>query len=142
MLQAALDWGAAAEKFAQMVAALGGPKRFVENPWTDMEQAPLQVAVTPGACRYRHPYRYPRRRNGRGRVGGGRTRPQDPVDHAVGLTGLAGLGDAVGPDRPLAIVHARTHAQVAQATELVRSAYRLGGKTGAANEPVLDRITA
>ncbi len=142
MLQAALDSGAAAEKFAQMVAALGGPKRFVENPWTHMEQAPLQVAVTP--VRAGTVTRIDTRAVGMVVValGGGRTRPQDPVDHAVGLTGLAGLGDAVGPDRPLAIVHARTHAQVAQATELVRSAYRLGGKTGAANEPVLDRITA
>ena len=46
----------------------------------------------------------------------------------------------MGPDRPLAIVHARTQAQVEQAIALVRAAYRIGGKAGAANEPVLDRI--
>ena len=141
MLQAALDSGAAAEKFAQMVGALGGPKKFVENPWKHMERAPLQVAVT--AAHAGTVTRIDTCAVGMVVValGGGRTRPQDPVDHAVGLTALAGVGEAVGPDRPLAIVHARTQAQVAQATDLVRAAYRLGGKAGTVNEPVLDRIT-
>ena len=75
-------------------------------------------------------------------LGGGRTRPQDPVDHAVGLTWLAGPGEQVGPDRPLAIVHARTEAQVQQATGLLRAAYRLSGKAASAQAAVLDRITA
>ena len=41
-------------------------------------------------------------------LGGGRTRPQDPIDHAVGLTDLAAVGDTVDASRPLAIVHARS----------------------------------
>lgn len=141
MLQAALDSGAAAEKFGQMVAALGGPKKFVEQPWKSMERAPLQLAILPQ--RAGTVSRIDTRAVGMVVValGGGRTRPQDPVDHAVGLTGLAGLGDTVGSDRPLGIVHARTDAQVRQATELLRAAYRVGGKQVAANAPVLDRIT-
>jgi len=140
-LQAALDSGAAAEKFAQMLAALGGPKRFLEDPWKHMECAPLQVPVM--ADRTGNVTHIDTRAVGMVVValGGGRTRPQDPVDHAVGLTDLAGPGDAVGPDRPLAVVHARTKAQVAQATELLRAAYKVGGKAGSIFEPVLDRIT-
>jgi thymidine phosphorylase len=142
LLQIALDSGAAAEKFAQMVAALGGPKRLVEQPWKFLEQAPLQVAVAPtkaGAVTA-----IDTRAVGMVVValGGGRTRPQDPVDHAVGLTSLAGLGDAVGPDRPLAVVHARTQAQVDQAGELLRAAYRLGGRAATAQAAVLGRVTA
>ncbi|MGB8860406.1 MAG: thymidine phosphorylase [Ilumatobacteraceae bacterium] len=141
LLQAALDSGAAAEKFGQMVAALGGPKQFVEQPWKHMERAPLQAAVAP--ARAGTVTRIDTRAVGMVVValGGGRTRPQDPVDHAVGLTELAGIGDVVGADRPLAIVHARTPAQVEQATALLRAAYRIGGKAGASHEPVLDRIT-
>ena len=56
-------------------------------------------------------------------LGGGRTRPQDPIDPAVGLTGLAELGAAVDADRPLAIVHARTAAQSDLAAEQLRAAY-------------------
>ncbi len=140
-LQAALDSGAAVEKFAQLVAALGGPKKFVEQPWKHLERAPLQASIAPvrrGVISH-----IDTRAVGMAVValGGGRTRPQDPVDHAVGLCELAGLGDAVGPDRPLAVVHARTQAQVDQATQLLRAAYRIGGIQSKANDPILDRIT-
>jgi thymidine phosphorylase len=140
-LQAALDSGAAAEKFQQMVAALGGPKKFVDDPWRHLERAAVQVPVFPlhaGAVS-----RIDTRAVGMAVValGGGRTRPQDPVDHAVGLTSLAGLGDVVGPDRPLAIVHARTQRRADEVAALVRAAYRVGGAKAAAFEPVLDRIT-
>jgi thymidine phosphorylase len=140
-LQAALDSGAAAEKFGQMVAALGGPKKLVEQPWKHLERAPLQVAVAPArAGTISH---VETRAVGMVVValGGGRTRPQDPVDHAVGLTSLAGPGDVVGPDQPLAIVHARTQAQVNQATQLLQAAFTVGGRQSKANDPVLDRIT-
>jgi thymidine phosphorylase len=140
-LQAALDSGAAAEKFGQMVAALGGPKKLVEQPWKHLERAPLQVAVAPArAGTISH---VETRAVGMVVValGGGRTRPQDPVDHAVGLTSLAGPRDVVGPDQPLAIVHARTQAQVDQATQLLQAAFTVGGRQSKANDPVLDRIT-
>ena len=58
-------------------------------------------------------------------LGGGRTRPQDPVDPAVGLTELAELGDAVGADRPLAVVHARNAEQAELAADQVRAAYTI-----------------
>ena len=140
-LQAALDSGAAAEKFGQMVVALGGPKKLVEQPWKHLERAPLEAAIAPArAGTVGH---IDTRAIGMVVValGGGRTRPHDPVDHAVGLTELAGLGDTVGADRPLAIVHARTQAQVDQATVLLQAAYRVGGKQPRSNDPVLDRIT-
>ncbi len=141
-LQAALDSGAAAERFERMVAALGGPKRLLNDPWKHLQIAPLTVAI--------HPERAGTVRGVDTRaigmvvvaLGGGRTRPSDPVDHTVGLTWLAGLGEAVGPDRPLALVHARSQAQVDQATALVRAAYRLGGKAATPQAAVLDRLTA
>ena len=140
-LQAALDSGAAAEKFERMVAALDGPKNFIDDPWKHMKRAALQVAIAPvhsGAVTA-----IDTRAVGMVVValGGGRTRPQDPVDHAVGLTSLAGIGDVVGPDRPLAIVHARTDAQITQATEMLRAAYRIGGRAKPVRAAVLDRIT-
>ena len=141
-LQAALDSGAAAEIFGRMVAALGGPKKLIDDPWQHLQIAPLTVAIHPE--REGTVHGVDTRAIGMVVValGGGRTRPSDPVDHAVGLTWLAGLGEAVGPDRPLALVHARTQAQVDQATALVRAAYRLTGKATTAQPPVLDRLTA
>ena len=141
-LRAALDSGAAAEQFGRMVAALGGPKRFVDDPWKHMEVAPLTVAIHPERAGTVHGIDTRAVGMVVVAIGGGRTRPQDPVDHAVGLTWLAGLGEHVGLDRPLAIVHARTDAQVQQATALLRAAYRLSGKAALVHAAVLDRITA
>jgi thymidine phosphorylase len=140
MLQQALDSGAAAEKFQQMVTALGGPKKFVDAPWKHMERAAVEVAVVPDRAGAVH--RIDTRSVGMVVValGGGRTRPQDPVDHAVGLTRLAGLGDLVGPEHPIGIIHARTEARAREAAVLLQAAYHLTGKLATANPPVLDRV--
>ena len=140
-LQAALDSGEAADKFDRMVAALGGPKKFVDAPWDHMERAQVEVAVAP--TRRGIVSAVDTRAVGLAVValGGGRTRPQDPVDHAVGLTSLVGPGDDVGPDRPLAIVHARTRRAADEAAELVRAAYTVGSTPKRQRKPVLDRLT-
>lgn len=140
-LQHALDSGAAAELFGKMVAALGGPRTFVEAPWKHMERAGIVVDVVPE--RPGVVTRIDTRAVGLAVVslGGGRTRPQDPVDHAVGLTSLATVGDEVGPSRPLGVVHARSAAAAEEAAAEVRAAYRVGGRAGAVNDAVLERVT-
>jgi thymidine phosphorylase len=141
MLQTALDTGAAAEKFQQMVTALGGPKKFVENPWAHMERAGVRLSVF--ADHSGPVTRIDTRAVGMVVValGGGRTRPQDPVDHAVGLTDLADVGSVVDAHAPLGVVHARTDQQAVQAAALLRAAYRVGGRPTPTTDPVLDRIT-
>ncbi|MFJ5370272.1 thymidine phosphorylase, partial [Bosea sp. CER48] len=73
-------------------------------------------------------------------LGGGRVRPQDPIDHAVGIVELAGLGDRVGPDRPLGVVHARDEAGFVAASQRLRKAYRIG-EAAARGALVAERIT-
>lgn len=136
----AITTGAAAERFARMVAALGGPDDILTEPWRSMDRAPVTLAVAP-----ERPGRVTAidtRAIGLAVVGlgGGRTRPQDPVDPAVGLSGLATIGDDVGRDRPLAHVHARDEAAAAAASDAVRSAYRVGGRAGPATAVVRERV--
>jgi thymidine phosphorylase len=71
-------------------------------------------------------------------LGGGRRRPQDAIDFAVGLTGLAALGEQVAAGQPLAMVHARTEAAAQQAVREVQAAYQLGAARPAAN-PIIYR---
>ena len=62
-------------------------------------------------------------------LGGGRRREDDGVDHAVGLTDVAGLGEEVGPGgRPLAVVHARDEAAAERAAARLRAAFAVGGE--------------
>ena len=71
-------------------------------------------------------------------LGGGRTRPQDAIDFAVGLTDLVELGQQVEAGQPLALVHARTQATAEQAVREVQAAYRIALEKPAA-EPMIYR---
>jgi thymidine phosphorylase len=75
-------------------------------------------------------------------IGGGRTRPEDAVDHAVGLTAIAGIGERVDGARPLAIVHARTEAHFEAAAAALRRAYRLGDESVSPAPLIAERIGA
>lgn len=138
-LSTTLADGSAAERFGRMVSALGGPSDFVERPESHLPQAAVTVPVEPV---------------GEGPVsaidtravgvavvelGGGRRVAADRIDHAVGLTSLAGKGDIVGPGRPLAMIHARTAEDAEACAARVRAAYRLGAAPGR-RQAVLERI--
>ena len=125
-IEAALDSGAAAERFARMVSALGGRTDLMERPRQHLPEAPVTLAVTPQQTG--HVRAIDTRAVGLAVValGGGRTRPQDPIDHAVGLTRLAGLGAPVGPGQPLALVHARSPEAAQEAAARVLAAYEIG----------------
>jgi thymidine phosphorylase len=140
-VERALTSGAAAERFGRMVVALGGPVDVLERPDRHLPAAPVQLVVTPE--RPGTVLRVDTRRLGLTVVtlGGGRQRPEDAVDPAVGLADLAGPGDAVGPDRPLAVVHARSMADATAAATTVRDAMTVGdGPAGPIGSPVLERI--
>lgn len=140
-IEAAFASGAAAERFAQMIVALGGPADLLEAPAKHLAAAPVVRAVYPersGAVRA-----IDTRGVGLAVValGGGRTRPQDAIDHAVGLVELAGLGAAVGPERPLAIVHARDEAGIGAAEARLRQAYTIGEDAAGHGPLIAQRIT-
>jgi len=141
-LQDALDSGAAAERFATMVRALGGPAKFVDQPWTFMERAPVSIDVV--ADRRGIVRSIDTRGVGLAVValGGGRTRPQDPVDHAVGLTGLAAVGDRLAPGDVIATVHARTADAAEIAATQLRAAYAVGSRPPSPRPVIADRVTA
>jgi len=72
-------------------------------------------------------------------LGGGRRREDEAVDHAVGITDVAGLGEEVGPGgRPLAVVHARTEAAAERAAERLRIAFTVGGTP--VETPLVERV--
>jgi thymidine phosphorylase len=141
-LEQALADGSAAERFGRMVKALGGPGDLLTRPWKHLERAPLEVPVP--APRAGTVGRIDTRQVGLAVVvlGGGRTRPTDPVDHAVGLTDLVAVGTPVAAGEPLARVHARSEAAAAQAVAMVQAAYRVGGRAAVAGPVVAERVTS
>ncbi|MEO7052386.1 MAG: thymidine phosphorylase [Rhodanobacter sp.] len=122
---AALNSGAAAERFARMVRALGGPPDLLERPDAHLQLAPIQRVVLASAAG--HVAAIDVRALGQVVVdlGGGRRHPGQAIDHAVGLAEVIGRGDAVAAGQPLAIVHARTTDAADAAVAHVRRSFRI-----------------
>jgi thymidine phosphorylase len=126
MVQNALDSGAATERFARMVAELGGPTDFIERMDHHLQAAPIirdVLADTEGEIT-----EIDTRGVGMAVVvlGGGRTTPTDPIDYTVGFDRLAPLGTKIDRTTPVARIHARDEASAADATARLRAAYKLG----------------
>jgi thymidine phosphorylase len=147
-LTRALDSGQAAERFASMVAGLGGPARLFEQPQRFLAAAPVRrpVPVPAAACAagLTHVHGIDTRALGLVvvQLGGGRTRAADPVDPAVGLADLLPLGAAIDADAPLAWVHAATPDAADAAVAAVQAAYRLGAGAPRLRGVVAGRVTA
>jgi thymidine phosphorylase len=75
------------------------------------------------------------------RLGAGRIRKDDDIDHAVGVVCLAKRGDRVQSGEPFAEVHADDEAAARAAVAEVRAAYTLADAEPEARPLVLDVIT-
>ena len=74
-------------------------------------------------------------------LGGGRTKSSDPIDYAVGLDWLAGIGQHVDAEQPIARVHARDEAALAEAKRRVLAAYKIGEAVPDEAPLILERIS-
>jgi thymidine phosphorylase len=129
LVEEALDSGRAAERFARMVAELGGPDDFVERMDTYLQSAPIIRDVF--ADNDGQITEIDTRGVGMAVVAldGGRTMPTDPIDYSVGFDRLAPLGASVDRTKPIARIHARNETSAADATARLKAAYKLGGTT-------------
>jgi thymidine phosphorylase len=73
-------------------------------------------------------------------LGGNRRREDDAIDPAVGLTEIAPTGAQVGPDRPLAVVHAATVAAAEEAIAALRAAITVGDEPPPPRPVIAGRI--
>ncbi len=140
MSRQALDGGKAAEIFARMVSALGGPSDFMEKAETYLPAAPVIIDVP--APQDGFIATAATRDLGLAVValGGGRTRPQDKIDHAVGLTDLLPIGASVSKGDAIAKVHARTNEAAERVAKEVIATYAISAKRPALTDAVVCRI--
>jgi thymidine phosphorylase len=136
----ALDSGAAAERFQRMVAALGGPTDLLDRPEAYLPVAPIIRDVKP--ARSGMVAAVDARMIGFAilALGGGRNRPNDKLNYAVGFDLVAPIGSAVGPDRPLARLHAGDEASARRAETLVKAAVGISPMASAERPIILERV--
>ena len=131
--------GEVADRFARMVAALGGPSDLLSRY---SEALPRANVIEPV---------YPERR---GRVqsmdmrrigltvvalGGGRQRASDAIDPSVGLSDLVPVGQNVDGQHPLAVIHARSRDDAGKAAQQLRAAITIG-EAGTTQPPLIARL--
>jgi thymidine phosphorylase len=134
---ARLDDGAAADRFARMVKALGGPGDFLERAANHLPAAPLVRAVYPERSGFIAGMNAKEIGLTLVALGGGRQRPDDAIDLAVGLTDFAQLGDLVDKERPLCVVHARSEAEFETAASRIRATVRMSAEPRPAAGPIV-----
>ncbi len=102
-----LDNGKAAEKFATMVKALGGPGDIMDNYDTYLPKAAIIKPVLAPADGFITGMKTRDIGLAVIELGGGRIRSEDEIDYAVGISHILPLGTAVKKSDPLLTLHAK-----------------------------------
>lgn len=121
-IENALASGKAAEKFNKMIAALGGPTDFIENPWRTMKKANIVNDIIATENGYIHSMEV--RDIGMSIVGmkGGRIANGEPIDHAVGFDQILPIGTKVEKGTVIARLHANNeHDAIVAKEKFLRS---------------------
>ena len=104
---AALNEGYAAQVFADMVVGLGGPSDLLEKPALYLPQAPIVKPIF--ALQSGYVSAMDVRGIGLSLVNlkAGRSKADDPIDYAVGLSKMVQMGDYIEQGQALAVAHVR-----------------------------------
>jgi thymidine phosphorylase len=139
VLARSITSGTAAERFARMVASLGGPADFLERPGAYLASAPVVIDVP--APRDGIVSGIDTRAIGFAVVtlGGGRTAPERAVNPAVGFDRLLPVGTRVRGGDSLARVHAAGADAAQAAAATVKAAFSIGERAPDA-PPLVERI--
>ena len=140
-IEAAISSGAAMSRFADMVAAMGGPPDMADDWRTHLPAAKIigdVPAPTAG-----HIAEIDGEALGLAVValGGGRQVETDRIDPAVGLSDMISVGDKVMAGQPLCTVHASTEEAAEVAARAILNAITIGDAPTAA-PLIIERIDA
>ncbi len=115
-LELSLTSGKAAEIFAKMVSALGGPADLLEKPQQYLAAAPVVQDILAPQAGYLASSDTTAVGMAVVRLGGGRAHPQQVIDPAVGFSDVVALGSKVQLGDRIARVHASSAEAAAKAT--------------------------
>ena len=132
LLEAALASGAALEKFGEVIAAQGGDPGVLEDP-TLLPAAPQTTDVTSPLAGTIASCDALTIGMAAVRLGAGRETKEDEIDHGVGITLHAKVGDEVSAGAPLATVRYRDTDHLAASLEILDGAW---GFSAEPQEPV------
>lgn len=139
-LQQVLDNGQALEKFAQMVAMMGGPKDFCDDVWKYLPKAKIIRPV------YAKEQGYVAAMDTRGiglsviELHGGRTSPEQKIDYASGYSDFCQIGEFVDKNRPLAMVHAQNESEYKLAAKRLNDLITIADKMPVLSNCIIKKV--
>ena len=139
-IRAALADGRAMERFARMIAALGGPADFCDRWQGMLPQAPVVRDVPSPRAGVISAIETRRLGHVVVRLGGGRLFDGAAINPAVGLSRIAPVGGRVARGDPLLRIHAADMASAETAAMKVQTAFVFGDAEVAASPLVLEKI--
>jgi thymidine phosphorylase len=140
-VNAVLANGQAAEVFAKMVSALGGPNDLMENPAKYLAKANIIQPIYP--LQEGFVTKMDTRMIGMGVVelGGGRRVSTDKINYSVGMSQFCHIGDKVELDKPLAFVHAKTQEQANTAQRNLLKHIKVSNKQVKTPQTIIHKVT-
>lgn len=118
--------GDAAERFGQMIAAMGGPVEFLSNPDRFLPEANVMHEITAPSSGYITEIDGETLGLAVVDMGGGRKVETDRVDPSVGFSDMVKLGQKITKGQPLCRVHASRMEHAKCAAEQVRHSIKIG----------------
>lgn len=137
-----LSNGKALEQFQKMISGLGGPVDFCEKPDSYLKSATYCEDIHLDTSGYLATM--DTREIGMAVValGGGRSKPGQEIDHAVGFDHIAPLGTYVDSTYPVARIHANSQDQLARAKAQYLNGLSLADKMPNQQHPILKSLVS
>lgn len=139
MLVQHLHSGAAFEKFKQMVKLQGGDPRALDD-FSRLPAATLKEKVLSSRAGYVNEVHAEQVGKACVVLGAGRTKTDDKVDFAVGVSSLIKEGERVEKGQPLVTVHANDPAKLAEVRVMIEKAVRIADTKPAQRPLVYETI--
>ncbi len=121
----ALSSGEALERLRQNIDLQGGDAAICDKPASLLAKGIKHVPVRPASSGYLSAIDTTALGNAICEIGGGRTRAEDRVDHAVGYRCIHGVGDRVRRGDELGVLYCRTSRDAALIGETLQRAYKI-----------------
>ena len=120
-LEASIASGAALQKFRDLVAVQGGDARIVDEP-SRLPQAKFKVPLAAARAGFVSEVDALGVALAALRLGAGRAKAEDKIDHAVGVSGLVKIGERVESGAPLCVIHANDEKALAEVKTMLMKA--------------------
>ena len=136
----AFQSGRALEKFDKMIWALGGPQQFSKTFISDLPKAQFVEEI------YHRNEGFVVKIDTRAigeclvKLGGGRVKSEDLIDHSVGFDWILGVGNYADKDKPICRVHYNDPDKIGFIKQKISTAFELSSNSPPEVLPVLETI--